>query len=144
MLFLCFFSLSLPLLVSFSRFARRTPSIREDGTDDPSFRMNRRVSIVERSTRHASSREAYDINEGRFYYFVPLFVVNPLSRIIDVLISLKFFSLNKHALSGVSRVIKVSQKIHTPSSKTLFPLALVPSFVCLFLSFSYSLSSFAR
>lgn len=44
--------------------------------DDPSFRTDRRVSIVERSTRHASSRDACDVNEGRFYYFVPLFVVN--------------------------------------------------------------------
>lgn len=69
---------------------------------DPSFRTNRRVSIVERSTRHASSYDACDVNEGRFYYFVPfIFVVNLRTHvyIIDVLIFIKiFFSLNKHAL----------------------------------------------
>lgn len=78
---------------SFSHFARRVHRRSERMVPDgPSFRTNRRVSIVERSTRHASSRDACDVNEGRFfYYFVPLFVANPLSRIIDVLISLKFF-----------------------------------------------------
>lgn len=93
-----------PLLpLSSSRFARRAPSIRrEDGSGDPSFRTNRRVSIVERSTRHASSRDARDVNEGRFSPPSPLFFcfitsypysrrVNPLSRIIDVLISLNSF-----------------------------------------------------
>lgn len=64
MLFLSFFSLPLLLLVSFFHFTRHAPSIRENGTDDPSFSMNRRVSIVERSTRHASSHDAFDVNEG--------------------------------------------------------------------------------
>lgn len=122
---------------SFSHFARRVPSIRENGTDDPSFRANRRVSIVERSTRHASSRDACDVNEGRFYYFVPLFVANPLSRIIDVLISLKFFffSFNKHALSGVSRYKGLSE-IHSPflqkHSFPSLPRSLIRMFVPLF------------
>lgn len=136
---------SLPLFhSSFSHFARRVPSIRENGTDDPSFRANRRVSIVERSTRHASSRDACDVNEGRFYYFVPLFVANSLSRIIDVLISLKFFffSFNKHALSGGSRYKGLSE-IHSPFlQKHSFPSLPVPSFACSCLSFSYFLSIF--
>lgn len=127
---------------SFSHFARRVPSIRENGTDDPSFRANRRVSIVERSTRHASSRDACDVNEGRFYYFVPLFVANPLSRIIDVLISLKFFFfLLINMLCLAYRVIKVSRKFIPPFFKnTLSPRSPVPSFACSCLSFSYFLS----
>lgn len=58
---------SIRVILSF----RAPRPIREDGADDPSFRTNRRVSIVERSTRHASSYDACDVNEGRFYYFVP-------------------------------------------------------------------------
>lgn len=83
---LCFRSRSL-ILYSSSLFCLSSCSVDQRGWfgDDPSFRTDRRVSIVERSTRHASSRDAYDVNEGRFYYFVPLFVVNSLSRgIIDV------------------------------------------------------------
>lgn len=64
-----FLSYALSLLAPSIRVIPRP--IREDGVDDPSFRTNRRVSIVERSTRHASSDDACDVNEGRFYYFVP-------------------------------------------------------------------------
>jgi len=143
MLFLSFFSLPLLLLVV-PHFARRALSIRENGTDDPSFRTNRHVSIVERSTRHASSRDACDVNEGRFYYFVPSFVVNSLSCIIDVLISLKFFLLI-HMLYLAYPVIKISRKFILFLQKHSFSSLLFPhSHICfsLFLTFYYRLLVF--
>jgi len=143
MLFLSFFSLPLLLLIV-PHFARRALSIRENGTVDPSFRTNRRVSIVERSTRHASSRDACDVNEGRFYYFVPSFVVNSLSCIIDVLISLKFFLLI-HMLYLAYRVISLENSFSF-FKNTLSPrfCSLIRIFVSLFFLLSIIVCLYLR
>jgi len=119
----------------FSHFARRVPSIRENGTGmiHPSERTV--VSRSSRDQRDTRPRVTHvTLTRGVFYYFVPLFVANPLSRIIDVLISLKFFfSFNKHALSGASRYKGLSEKFIPFLRKHSFPSLLFPhSFVSLF------------
>lgn len=120
---------SLISLVVFRRSERMVP-------DDPSFRTNRRVSIVERSTRHASSRDACDVNEGRFFFLLfrtlirreSALTYNRRFNFIKI-----FFSFNKHALSGASRYKGLSEKFIPFLRKHSFPSLLFPhSFVSLF------------
>lgn len=143
------------LLYSLVVLSFRSSMFRRSGRmvpNDPSFRTNRRVSIVERSTRHASSRDACDVNEGRFLFLLFRTLIRRESalaynRRFNFIKILFLFFLLINMLCLAYRVIKVSRKMHSPPflKKHSFPLAPVPSFACSFLSFfPYFLSSFAR
>lgn len=131
---------SLILLVVLCRSERMVPMIHPFG---------RTVGVVSRSSRDQRDTRPrlthVTLTRGVFYYFVPLFVVNSLSRIIDVLISLKFFSFNTHTLSGISRYKGLS-KIHSFFENTLSPrsCSIIRMFVSLFFLLSITVCLYLR
>lgn len=118
---LCSFSVSSRPLFLYSR--RSLVSLSSRFVDQRGWR--RPIHPSERTVVSRSSRDQRDtrprvmrgdVNEGRFLLFRTLIRrESALTYNRRFLISLKFFSLNKHALSGVSRYKGLS-KIHSPSS----------------------------